>query len=105
MNDHTAQAADLPNDEAHTRYMLGSVARVRLLRHIIDNPGHTPPELAAATGYSQTAVRTAVIELENAGYISRDDDRLQPSKRSSRYTANRDVIEHALRGLTAWLLP
>lgn len=99
-----ATAFVMPPKVGRTQQLLTSIARVRIVKFVLHHPGCTTTQLMTATGYSQTAVRLALADFEDAGFIAGDDDQARCVGRAVHYTAHRETVTDALLEFTSWIL-
>ena len=97
------ELADLPPRAAAAREAISGHARVTVLRFLLDNPESSRPQVVQGTGVSAGGVRSALVELEELGYITGD---VQAPRRGQRirYTANRHALTDDLTAFVAWML-
>lgn len=95
---------EMPERVACALKAVSGNARLLILRFLLAHPESTRPAIMEASGMSAAGTRTALLELEESGYISADVDGNKRNGRTVRYTANRALLTDDMLAFTAWLL-
>ncbi|MEA9986083.1 hypothetical protein [Subtercola sp. RTI3] len=94
---------DMPPGAAAAHKAVSSSSRLATIRYLFDFPGARRSDIVSATGMSAAAARTALIELEEFGYVTADVG-VPRNGRNVRYTVNRAALTDDLTAFVAWTL-
>jgi DNA-binding transcriptional ArsR family regulator len=93
----------MPPGAASAQTALSGVSRLVTFRHLLDVGAASRAEIVRATGMSAATVRSALLELEDLGYVHVDADGPR-NGRTVRYSPNRATFTDDLAALLAWTL-
>lgn len=97
------EISDLPPRVAATQTALAGRSRLAVLRFLLDHGHSSRPNIVDATGITAGGVRSALLELEELGFITTDPPQPRRGQRV-RYSVDRRKLTEGLGELYSWLL-